>query len=258
MKIPGPGGALPIRVYRPKEGTLPVLVYTHGGGFNKGDLNSHEPALRALANRSGCIIVAVDYRRTPEYKFPAQIDDAYTALRWVSDNASQLGIDGNKIAVGGDSVGGNLAAVNALRARDYGGPKLVFQLLLYPVTDQTLSSESWKAFSEGPWLTRAGEYEGFHTLYLPKGTNPKAPYVSPLFESDLKGLPPALVVDGEFDPYRDEGQSYALRLKQAGVPVTATVYPGMIHDFFLMAGEIDAGKKLIDQAASALRTAFDI
>lgn len=258
MEILGSGGEIPLRVYRPKEGTLPVLVYTHGGGFNKGDLNSHDPALRALSNRCGCVIVAVDYRRTPEHQFPAQIDDAYTALRWVSNHAAMLGIDGQKIAVGGDSVGGNLAAVNAMRARDEGGPNLVFQLLLYPVTDLTLSSESWKAFAQEPWLTRAGEYEGFHKLYLPKGTDPKAPYISPLFARDLKGLPPALVVDGEFDPYRDEGQSYAARLKKAGIPVTATVYPGMIHDFFLMAGEIDASKKLIEQAASSLRTAFKV
>ncbi|MBD2774027.1 alpha/beta hydrolase [Iningainema tapete] len=256
LTIASSGGKLPIRLYRPKEGKLPVLVYYHGGGFNKGDLNSHDAALRSLANRAGCLIVAVDYRRTPEHQFPAQIDDAFTTLKWVAENAARIGANAEKIAVGGDSVGGNLAAVTAMRSRDQKGPKLVFQLLMYPVTDVTLSSQSWQEFANGPWLTRDGEYEGFHKLYLPAGIDPKQPYVSPLFAPNLKGLPPALVVDGEFDPYRDEGQTYAKRLQAAGVPVTATVYPGMIHDFFLMAGATDAGKRLIQQSASALQNAF--
>lgn len=255
LSVPSSSRAIPIRVYRPKAGKLPAVVYTHGGGFEKGSLDSHDTALRMLANRSGCVFVAVDYRLTPENKFPAQTDDAFAVLNWVHDNAEKLGIDATRLAVAGDSVGGNLAAVNAIRARDAGRFKVSYQVLFYPVTDVTLSSNSWKSFADGPWLTRDYEMNALNKAYLPAGQNPKDPLVSPLY-ADVKGLPPAFVADAQFDGYRDEGQAYAQKLKAAGIPTIAKVYPGAIHDFLLMTGKMDISKTLVEDAASAVRNAF--
>lgn len=256
LSAPSPNGKIPIRVYRPKAGKLPAVVYTHGGGFEKGSLNSHDAPVRMLANRCGCVFVAVDYRLTPEHKFPAQTDDAFTVLNWVYDNADKLEVDVTRLAVGGDSVGGNLAAVNAIRARDAGRFKVSYQLLFYPVTDVTLGSNSWKSFAEGPWLTRAYELNAVNRVYLPQGHDPKDPLVSPLY-AKTEGLPPAFIANAEFDGYRDEGQAYAKKLKEAGIPTTAKVYFGQIHDFLLMPGKLDAAKTVIEDAASALRTAFN-
>lgn len=254
--VPNPNGSIPIRIYRPKTGKLPAVIYTHGGGFEKGSLNSHDAPLRMLANRSGCLFVAVDYKLTPEHKFPTQTDDAFAVLNWVHDNADSLEVNADRIAVAGDSVGGNLAAVSAIRARDAGRLNVSYQLLFYPVTDVTLSSESWRSFADGPWLTHAYEMNAVNRVYLPDGHDPKDPLVSPLF-AKVEGLPPAFVADAEFDGYRDEGQAYAQKLKDAGISVIAKVYPGQIHDFLLMAGRFDATKTLIEDAASALRTAFN-
>jgi acetyl esterase len=256
QSIPSPNGQIPIRIYRPKAGKLPAVVYTHGGGFEKGSLNSHDAPVRMLANRSGCVFIAVNYRLTPEHKFPAQTDDAFTALNWVYDNADKLGIDATRLAVAGDSVGGNLAAVNAIRARDAGRFKVSYQVLFYPVTDVTLSSNSWKSFAEGPWLTRSYELNAVNRVYLPQGHNPKDPLVSPLF-AQVKGLPPAFIANAEFDGYRDEGQAYAQKLKEANIPTISKVYPGQIHDFLLMGGKLDATKTLMEDAAAALRTALN-
>lgn len=255
LSVSSASGAIPIRVYRPRAGQIPVVVYTHGGGFEKGSLESHDAALRMLANYSGCVFVAVDYRLTPEYQFPAQTDDAFTVLNWVYDNADTLGVDATRIAVAGDSVGGNLAAVNAIRSRDAGRFQVSYQLLFYPVTDVTLSSQSWKSFAEGPWLTRDYEMNALNNQYLPSGHDPKDPLVSPLF-ADVRGLPPAFVADAQFDGYRDEGQAYAQKLKDAGIAAIAKIYPGVIHDFLLMAGKLDVSTTLIEDAAAALRTAF--
>lgn len=253
--VPSPSGTIPIRIYRPQTGKLPVVVYTHGGGFEKGSLDSHDHALRLLANRSGCTFVAVAYRLTPEHKFPAQTDDAFTVLNWVYDNADTLSVDRNRLAVAGDSVGGNLAAVNAIRARDDGRIKVSYQALFYPVTDVTLSSNSWKSFAKGPWLSRNYEMNALNNAYLPLGHNPKDPLVSPLY-ANVQGLPPAFVADAQFDGYRDEGQAYAQKLKDAGIPTIAKVYPGAIHDFLLMTGKLYIAKTLVEDAASALHTAL--
>jgi acetyl esterase len=250
-------GNIPIRIYRPQPGKLPAVIYTHGGGFEKGSLNSHDAPLRMLANRSSCVFVAVDYKLTPEYQFPTQTNEAFAVLNWVYQNADRLDIEATRLAVAGDSVWGNLAAVNAIRARDAGQIQVSYQLLFYPVTDVRLSSESWQSFAEGPWLTRTYEMNAVNRVYLPAGHDPKDPYVSPLF-ANVAGLPPAFVANAEFDGYRDEGQAYAQKLKNAGIPVTAKLYPGQLHDFLLMAGKVDAAKTLIDDAASALREVFNI
>ena len=248
-------GDVPIRVYRPGEGLVPALLYTHGGGFEKGGLDSHDAALRLLANRCHCVIVAVDYRLAPEHKYPAQIDDAYAALRWAATNAKALEILPDQFAVAGDGAGGNLAALVALRARDERGPKIIYQALLYPVTDLSLGSGSWRRFADGPWLSAADEANALRGQYLPAGLDPKDPRVSPLY-ADLKGLPPAFIAGAEFDGYRDEGQAYAAKLRGAGVPAEGRVYPGQIQDFLLMPGKVEASRRLIDDVAARLRRAF--
>lgn len=258
-QIPGPAGNISVRIYTPKgsgKESLPVLVYFHGGGFAIGDLDTHDAPLRALANRAGCLIVSVNYRLAPEHRFPAAPDDAYAATKWVAEHASEIGGNAKRLAVGGDSAGGNLATVVALMARDRGGPKLVYQVLLYPNTDAA-PRKPYRSWSEndGYILTKAVS-QRVYDQYIPDGVNRRNPYVSPLWAKDLKHLPPALVVTGEFDPLRDEGEAYAMELQQAGVPVVATRYKGMIHGFFQMAGKLDAGKKLINQTAAALRAAF--
>jgi acetyl esterase len=248
----GPVGDFNARLYRPSaDELLPILIYFHGGGFIKGDLETHDAALRAISNRSNWLILAVDYHRTPEYAYPVQIDEAYAALEWVATNASQIGADGNRIAVGGDSVGGCLAAVTAQRARDQHGPKLIYQLLLYPVTDLMFESETQQAFAQGPVLYKQPHLEVLN-YYLSRDVDLKQPYASPLFATDFSGLPPALIVTGEFDALRDDGEQYALKLRQSGVVVTGVRYTGMVHDFLLFGGVIDASKLLIEQVAATL------
>lgn len=253
--LSGPVGDLTVRLYKPQDKPdLPLLVYFHGGGFIKGDLETHDSALRAIANRSGWAILAVDYHRTPEHAYPTQINEAYTAVKWAHDHSTELGIDRAKMAVGGDSVGGCLAAVTALHARDEGGEiRLIYQLLLYPVTDLTFTSQTQQEFAEGPILYKK-PHEDVLSAYVRRDGDLRQPYVSPLFADSLVGLPPALIVTGEFDALRDDGEQYAHRLRQAGIVVTGTRYTGMIHDFLLWGGAIDASKQLIGQAAAALRT----
>ena len=258
-KIPGLSGNIPVRIYTPKgsgSGLLPVFVYIHGGGFASGNLDTHDTPLRALANRAGCIIVSVDYRLAPKHPFPAAPEDAYAATKWVANHAKEISGDQMRIAVGGDSAGGNLATVVTMMARERRGPKLVYQVLLYPNTDAAPIKpyRSWEE-NDGYILTKAVRQE-VYDQYVPADVDRRNPYVSPLWAKDLKQLPPALVVTGEFDPLRDEGEAYAARLKKAGVPVMTTRYKGMIHGFFQMAGVLDAGKKVIDQTAAALRVAF--
>lgn len=254
-KIPGPGGDIPVRIYTPLlSKKLPVLVYFHGGGFTSGNLKTHDTTLRALANKAGCIIVSVAYRLAPQHKFPAAPNDAYAATKWVAAHAQEIGADARRIAVGGDSAGANLATVVALMARDRLGPALVYQVLLYPNTDATMSSASWTKF-DGYVLTKE-DGASTYAQYLPSGADKKNPYISPLWAKNLKSLPPALVITAGFDPLHDEGQAYAQKLKQAGVPVVATDYKQMIHGFFLMAGVLDQGKKAINQTALALQKVF--
>jgi acetyl esterase len=253
LTIPGPGGDLAMRVYSNDAGGLrPALVYFHGGGFLFGDLESHDGVCRALAKDSGAVVIAVDYRLAPEHPFPAGVDDAYAATGWVAANAGRLGIDAHNIAVGGDSAGGNLATVVAMRCRDAGGPALTAQVLIYPVVDQSsFETQSHREFAEGYLLTRSG-MQYCTRYYLANPDLVRHPEVSPLLASDLSGLPPALVITAEFDPLRDEGEAYARRLEQAGVPVTLRRYDGMIHGFVSMHGIIPDGRKAIREAAAVI------
>ena len=214
--VPGPAGEIPVRVYRPvTDSALPVVVFFHGGGWVIGDLDSHDTVCHRLAAGVPAVVVSVAYRLAPEHRFPAAVEDCEAATRWVSDHAGALGGDPDRLAVAGDSAGGNLAAVVALRARDAGGPPLAFQLLVYPVTDATRSQPSYTENGTG-YLLEADTMRWFYDHYL-GGADPARADVSPLFAPDLAGLPPALVVTAEFDPLRDEGEAYAERLRQAGV-----------------------------------------
>ena len=254
--IPGPRGEIPLRIYTPEgEGRKGVLVYFHGSGFVLYNLDSHDAECRALAQRAGVIVVSVDYRLAPEHKFPAGPEDSYAATCWVSEHATELGADPARIAVGGDSAGGCLAAVVCHMARDRGGPELRFQLLLYPVTDCRAGHPSMQENAEGYLLTRA-QMLWFIDHYLRSPEDANDPLCSPLLAKSFEGLPPALVVTAEFDPLRDEGESYAEKLRGAGVPVTLHRYDGMIHGFFQMTALLDAARASMDEAASALRDAI--
>lgn len=198
--------------------------------FEKGGLESQDAALRLLANRCHCVIIAVDYRLATEHKFLAQLDDAYTALRWAAANAKALEIQPDQFAVGGVGAGGNWAALVALRARDERGPKIVYQALLYPATDLSRASESWRHFADVLKLGTVDDAKTHRSQYLPKGIEPKDRRVSPLF-ADLQDLPPAFIANAEFDVYLDEGQAYAGKLRGAGVPAEGRVYAGQVHDF---------------------------
>lgn len=246
-----PSGDLPVHVYTPLGAAppLPVLVYFHGGGFVIGG-ESYDSPLRALANRSRHLVCAVDYRLAPEHPFPAAEEDAWAATEWLVGSARQLGGDDRRISVGGDSSGGNLAAVVALQSA--GRLPLCHQLLIYPMLDATCSQPSVRTLGTGYGFTKE-KIEWYFDQYLPAGTNRRDPRVSPLFAPLPSGLPPAFVATAEFDPLRDEGEAYARRLRRAGVPVTLKRYPGMIHGFLQMAGVLDGGERLISDAAQALR-----
>jgi acetyl esterase len=254
--LPGPRGEIPVRVYTPEgRAPFPVLVYFHGGGWVIGNLETHDGLCRHLANAAHCVVVSVDYRLAPEHPFPASGEDAYAATRWVAGNAAALGGDAKRIAVGGDSAGGNLSAVVSLMARDRGGPPIVFQLLVYPATDLPSANTSYRENAEGYFLT-AKSMHWFFAHYC--GANPDAsdPYLCPLRAKNLGGLPPALVVTAGFDPLRDEGEAYAARLREAGVRTKLTRYPGMIHGFFGMGPLLTQARAATKEAADALRSAF--
>jgi acetyl esterase len=254
--IPGHAQPIPIRIYWPENGrNLPALIYFHGGGWAFGNLDSVDRSCRALANASGCVLISVDYRLAPEHKFPAAIEDADAALRYVAEHAIEFGIDPNGLAVGGDSAGGNLAAVTCLMARDRGGPKVAFQLLVYPVTDYYDDRPSLREFAQGYLLTKP-LMDYFWQHYLARPEDGRQPRASPMYASSLTGLPPAMVITAECDPIRDQGEAYAQRLREAGVPVSLKRYEGAIHAFFNMAGVIDSGKQAITDAASALKAAL--
>jgi len=256
-RIPGPGGEIPIRIYTPvePEAPLPVLVYFHGGGFVIGSLDSYDALCRAIANRAGCIVVSVDYRLAPEAKFPAAVEDCLAALSWVHDNATELDADPERMAIGGDSAGGNLTAVTALGARDAGGPALRLQILIYPVAAGEPETGSHHAFAEGLLLTRANIL-WFYDNYLNGPEDRGDPRFAPLAAADLSGLPPALLIVAGYDPLRDEGLAYGERLKAAGVATEISNYEGMVHGFVSMSDVIAQGTVAIDQCADALRRAF--
>jgi acetyl esterase len=254
-KIPGPAGSIPVRIYTPAgNGPFPVLVFYHGGGFVIGDLESHDGLCRSLTNGAGCVTVAVDYRLAPEAKFPAAVEDCYAATQWVAENAAQLNADANRLAVGGDSAGGNLSAVISILARDRKTPRIMFQLLIYPATDITCSAPSHKTNTE--YVLTPADIRWFMGHYLRNEADRINPMASPTFAASFSGLPPALIITAEFDPLRDEAEDYGQKLRAAGVPVQVSRYEGMVHGFVSMADMLDKGKQGAAEAAAALKKAF--
>ena len=257
--IDGPGGRIPIRIYTPRDlkpdEKLPVLVWYHGGGYVIGDLDTHDSVCRALANEADCIVVAVDYRLAPEHKFPAAVDDCEAALKWVAKHASEIHADGARIAVGGDSAGGNLATVVSILARDAGSPNIAFQLLIYPVTAPEPETKSHHAFAEGYLLTRK-TITWFFTHYIRSSKDTTDFRYAPLEADDLSSLPPALIIVAGYDPLRDEGVEYAEALIHAGNRVRLSNYEGMVHGFYLMGGMVDASRRAVSESAAMLREAF--
>jgi acetyl esterase len=256
LRIPGPEGEIPIRVYTPEAAApRPGMVYFHGGGWVVCDLDTHDVVCRAIARRAGAVVVAVDYRLGPEHKFPAAVTDAYAATVWVSANAEHLGIDPRRISVGGDSAGGNLSAVISILSRERNGPAIALQALVYPVTDlSSFDTPSYDEFAEGHQLSKAMMI-WFRQHYLDSPEDGRSPYASPLLAEDLSGLPPALILTAECDPLRDEGEAYAKRLREVGVATTCTRYSGMIHPFFSLSGVIPRALDAIQQVAEAVRAA---
>jgi acetyl esterase len=257
--IPGPGGDLPIRVYTPApQSSLPVFVFFHGGGWTLNNLDTHDGICRSIANMAQCIVVAVDYRLSPEHKFPIPVEDAYVATQWVVNNATKINADPARVAVGGDSSGGNQAAAVALLSRDRGGPNIVYQVLVYPVTDYYLpGTPSYEEHGTGYSLTRDAMI-WFWNNYLPIGADPSNPYISPLRAQDLRHLPPSLILTGEFDPLRDEGEQFAAKLREAGISVRLTRYEGMMHGFLLQFRTMDRGRLALAEIADGLRAAFGV
>jgi len=256
LKIPGPGGELPLRLYRPaRERPRPALLYFFGGGWVLGTIDTADGVCRSLANSSGALVVVAGYRLAPEHRFPAAIDDCYAAVRWIAEHADEIGADPARLAVGGDSAGGNLAAGVALRARA-DGPALAGQLLVYPNTDQLADDPSMRA-ADDPFLFNRHSVAWYRQHYLTDPGDAASPLASPLRAESLAGLPPALVITAEYDPLRDQGEAYARRLADEGVQVELSRYPGMAHGFFTMAGTVDASRAAIAQAASTLRAWFD-
>jgi len=257
----GPTGSVPVRIVRP-AGTgdvLPAVIYIHGGGWILGDRSTHDRLVREIAVGAGAVVVFVDYDRSPEARYPVAIEQAYAATCYVVDHSADLRIDPSRLAVAGDSVGGNMAAALTLMARRRRGPKIAFQVLFYPVTDADFDTGSYTRFADGPWLTKSA-MQWFWDAYLPDVAARKQPTATPLNASldQLAGLPEALVVVDENDVLRDEGEAYARRLSDAGVRVTSARYNGTIHDFVMLNALADtpATRGAIAQAIGALKTAL--
>ena len=247
------GYAIPIRIYWPTESAeaRPVVVFFHGGGWVIGGIESHDATVRSLAAATDMVWVSVDYRMAPEHKFPVAAEDCYAATEWVARNAASIGADASRLAVAGDSAGGNLAAVVALVARDRPGPDIAFQLLIYPVTDFDTTTKSMRDNGEGyPFLT-LDSMKFFYDQYVSEADR-SDPLAAPLRSESLAGLPPALVITAEYDLLRDEGNAYARRMQESGVPTTLTCYAGMIHGFFSMPLVMDSAKAAQAQAARTL------
>ena len=255
--VPGPAGDIAIRIYRPHSGPAPVHVHFHGGGWVLGNLVTHDADCREICAASGCIVVAVDYRLAPEDPFPAGAEDCYAVACRAAANGSELGAQQGPISIGGDSAGGNLAAVVALMARERNGPEFALQLLIYPITEPSMSTESFQQNAEGYLLTKT-MMSWFWDHYCPDIEQRQNPLISPLLAEDLSGLPPAVVITAEFDPLRDEGEAYARRLAESGVEVEMRRYDGLIHAFFSLAGIIEAAREAVDQVGSALRRAHNM
>lgn len=259
LAIAGPAQPIAARLYRPlgaaAGATLPVLVYFHGGGWTIGDLDTHDTLCRQLANAAHCAVVSVDYRMAPEHRFPAAVDDCIAATRWVRENAGALRLDAERIAVGGDSAGGNLAAVVSIALRDAGDPPIAFQLLIYPVTDLRRIAPSYRTNGQGYLLTR-DTMDYFHDHYIVDAAHDLDWRASPLLREDLRGLPPALVLTAGYDPLRDEGLQYAQRLSEAGNRATHVCFERQIHGFVLMGKVIDEAETAVGLCAATLRSAL--
>ncbi|MFF1873287.1 alpha/beta hydrolase [Streptomyces sp. CB03911] len=256
-RIDGPGGPLVLRLYRPSAptGPLPGLLYLFGGGWTLGSPDTSDAICRRLTNTAGCVTASVGYRLAPEHPFPAAVQDCRAAVRWLARYAPDLGVDPARLAVGGDSAGGNLAAAVTLLCRDEGGPALRHQLLVYPNTDHRADTASLRE-NDDPALFNRRSVRWYWNHYLADAADGGHPLASPLRAADLAGLPPATVITAEYDPLRDEGERYAEALRSAGVPVGLRRYQGMPHGFFAMAGVLDAGQEAQRYAAERLREAF--
>lgn len=258
ITMPGPGGDLALRLYTPVAAggeALPALIFFHGGAFRVGDLDSHEGICRLLAGEAGCRVIAVDYRLAPEHPFPAAVEDAIAATRWVENNATTLGIDPNRIAVGGDSSGGNLAAVVCQSAKTLQEPRILYQLLMFPVTQLGSTFLSMSEHAAG-YLLEKDALEYCYERYAPRALW-SDPRLSPLLAADVSGLPPAYVMLAGYDPLHDEGAEYAHKLKAAGVKVTLADYPGLIHNFPLFQSMLPQAREALIAAAKALKAVFE-
>ena len=259
----GPNGNVSIRIVRPKgiDDILPVVMYFHGGGWVLGDKNTHDRLIREITNGSNAAVVFVNYTPSPEAKYPVAIEEAYAATKYIAENGNKHNLDPSRLVAAGDSVGGNMAAVVAMMAKDRGGPDIIFQLLFYPVTDANFDTASYQEFATDHWLS-IDAMKWYWDNYLPDKEKRKEPTASPLQASlnQLKDLPPAMVINGEFDILRDEGQAYAHKLIEAGVRVTAVRYLGTIHDFVMLnpITETPATRAAIKQANEMLRNVFNI
>jgi len=260
LEASGPLGPIPLRLYHPmpaaqRSSAPPVLVYYHGGGWVIGDLDTHDTLCRQLANASGCAVVAVDYRMGPEHRFPAAVDDCIAATRWVRDHAKDLGVDGERMAVGGDSAGGNLAAVVAIAARDAGDLPIAYQLLIYPATDQRRGWPSHTSNGQGYLLTKES-MDYYHDHYIPDKAQDLDWRASPLLHPDLSKLPPTLVLTAGYDPLRDEGLQYSHKLTEAGNRATHINFERQIHGFITMGKVIDEANAAVAICAAELRRAM--
>ncbi|MDF0725410.1 alpha/beta hydrolase [Cytobacillus sp. S13-E01] len=254
--IEGANGDIDIRIYTPKgEGPLPVLVYFHGGGWVIGDLDSHDPLCREIANTAQCVVVSVDYSLAPEHKFPTAVNDAFAATKWVYENAGSINVDSSRLAVGGDSAGGNLAAAVSYLAKQEGAPSITYQVLLYPATNFG-NTESYQLFSEGYFLTKSA-MNWFRDCYLNGPEDVRNPLAAPLQIEDKRDLPRALIITAGFDPLRDEGKAYADSLSGAGVETEYKCYDGMIHGFVSMFALLDQGKVAVEHVGNSLRGVFE-
>lgn len=255
--VPGPDGPTPIRIYRPDgaDEPLPTVLYFFGGGWALGSIDTSDEICRDLANLVPCQLITVGYRLAPEHKFPAAVLDCYAAASWIADHAAEFRVDPARLVVAGDSAGGNLAAAVTLIARERGGPALTAQVLVYPNTDHRGDTASMRD-NDDPALFNHRSVAWYWDHYLARPEDGRDPLASPLLADDLSGLPPALVITAEHDPLRDEGERYAGRLRDAGVPVVASRYDGMVHGFFSMPGILDAGRRARDEVAAYLRERF--
>ena len=253
--LPGPAGDIAVRLYMPEgTGSFPILLHFHGGGWVAGNLDTHDMGCRLFCREVNCLVLAVDYRRPPEHKFPAGLEDCYAATCWMATHATEFQANPNQIAVVGDSGGGNFAAAIALMSRERGGPALLFQLLIVPVMDFRLTTPSWRNYDG--YLMLKEEFLIGRDFYLNSEEEQWHPYAAPSLAPDLHGLPPTLIITAECDPVRDAGEHYGRRLQQAGVPVIISRYDGMAHNFMALRALVPQAQQAFDQAVQALRTAF--